>query len=78
MQLTLKQLAALESAIAPKLGYLFDLRTRMDKVGFIPDDKMRRLVEDAYNAMHSLRMHVHELAIEVERQGRDPEKRPWE
>lgn len=76
MQLTSHQLTALESAIAPKLGYLHELRSRMDKVGFIPDDKLRRLVEDAYNAMLALRMHVHELAVEADRRG--DSKRPWE
>jgi hypothetical protein len=68
--LTAEQLDKLSAAIGPHLGYLHKLRERMDKIGFVPDDKLRKLVEAAYNAMHSLRVEIHYMAVDAERRKR--------
>jgi hypothetical protein len=62
-RLTTEQAHALGAQIGPMLGYLYRLRTRIDKVGIIPDDELRRLVENAYDSMHALNVAVHYASV---------------
>jgi hypothetical protein len=61
---TKDQAKALNTAIQPKLAYLFRLRERMTKAGFPPNDKLYRLVENAYDAMHRLFIELHYLSCD--------------
>lgn len=44
------------------LGYLHRLRERMTENGFLPDDKLFRLVDDAYCRIHYLNSELHYLS----------------
>jgi hypothetical protein len=54
-QLETGQATRIYQALWPALNYLFRLRTRMEEVGFRPDDPLYLLVAKAYDAMHHLR-----------------------
>jgi hypothetical protein len=43
------------------LAYLHELRSRLDYKRFPPDDRLRQLVIDAYNAVHALNVELHYL-----------------
>ena len=58
------QAAKIGERIGPMLRYLGKLRTRMEQVGFAPDDKLYRCVSDAYRAMHGLSVTLHYLTCE--------------
>jgi hypothetical protein len=49
----------IHDAVAPFVGYLARLRSRMDKVGFVPDDPLRQSVERAYDAAFDLCVKMH-------------------
>jgi len=60
--LTTEQAAKIRAALVPTLSYLGRLRERMDKTGFTPDDKLRGLTSQAYNALHHLCVELHYLS----------------
>ena len=47
--LTHEQAGKLREVIGPQMGYLFRLRERMTKKGFLADDKLYQLVDKAYD-----------------------------
>jgi hypothetical protein len=70
--LTRDQLHQLNAVIGRHLNYLARLRGRMEQVGFPDDDPLFRLVVDAENAIHRLRIELHYAACSgVGRPGRD-------
>lgn len=62
--LTPDQARKLWEQIGPQLRYLGRLRRRMEVRGFLPNDKLRQLVEKAYDATHQLSMSLHYLSCE--------------
>ena len=58
------QAARLRDAVRPTLGYLYRLRERMTRVGFLPSDPLFQRVDRAYNAMHALFVELHYLSCE--------------
>ena len=56
------QAAALCRGVHPGLRYLARLRSRMEQAGFLPDDPLLRLVNQAYDAVHKLSVHAHYLS----------------
>jgi hypothetical protein len=71
--LTPAQAQKLKEQLRPMLGYLARLKARMHKRRFPNDDKLQRLVIQAYDSMHSLNVEVHYLscASGVGRSARD-------
>lgn len=61
-------------ALYPSINYVYRLRTRMEKVGFTPNDKLFVLVCDAFEALHALSNELHYLSCEsgVGRPSRKP------
>jgi hypothetical protein len=49
------------------LGYLHRLQSRMDATGFVPSDRLYRLVSEAFNAVHSLSVRLHCMATDAGR-----------
>ena len=58
------QAAMVAKSLQPGLNYLFRLRARMEKAGFLPGDPYFVLVSAAYNAVHSLWVQTHYLSCE--------------
>jgi hypothetical protein len=58
------QAAKISKSLQPSLSYLFRLRRRMEKKGFLPGDPYYQLVSAAYNAMHALWIQTHYLSCE--------------
>jgi hypothetical protein len=56
------QAKPLSKALFPLLNYLLRLKTRMEAVGFLPDDKLYGLVRKAYEDVHALSVEVHYLS----------------
>jgi hypothetical protein len=56
------QAAKLREAVRPTVGYLYRLRERMTRVGFLPSDPLFKRVDRAYDAMHALFVELHYLA----------------
>jgi hypothetical protein len=52
------------ATLRPALGYLCRLRERMERRGFPPNDKLLKLTEAAYNAIHSLTVELHYMSCE--------------
>jgi hypothetical protein len=50
--------------LSPMRGYLHRLKTRMEKVGFLPGDPLFRCVERADNAMLELCMTLHYMTCD--------------
>jgi hypothetical protein len=69
MELSRDQLDRLNETIRPMFGYLHRLQGRMDTAGFVPSDKLYRLVSEAFNAMHSLSIELHYRSCDAERRG---------
>jgi hypothetical protein len=67
------QLAALCRGLHPELRYLARLRSRMEQAGFLPDDPLFRLVNQAYDSVHKLSVHAHYLSCKSG-DGRAPER----
>jgi hypothetical protein len=61
------QAAALCRSVHPGLRYLARLRSRMEQAGFLPDDPLFRLVNQAYDAVHKPSVHAHYLFVQVGR-----------
>jgi hypothetical protein len=64
LHVTKAQAARIGEALFPPTNYLIRLRNRMHACGFPHDDPLYQLVCKAYDAMNTLRMHVHHLAAE--------------
>jgi hypothetical protein len=62
--LTHEQAGKLREVIGPHMEYLFRLRERMTKMGFLTDDKLYQLVDKAYGAMHSLFIELHYMSCQ--------------
>lgn len=60
--LTTEQAAKLRESIRPMLAYLHRLRERMTANGFLADDKLFRLVNDARNNLQDLNSELHRLS----------------
>jgi hypothetical protein len=56
------QAVKISKGLQPGLSYLFRLKARMEKLGFLPSDPYYELVSAAYNAMHALFIQTHYLA----------------
>jgi hypothetical protein len=56
------QAAQLFKTLQPMVGYLSRLRTRMDKVGFVPSDPLYQRVRSAYESLQALFMQLHYLS----------------
>jgi hypothetical protein len=56
------QAKAIFWALRPGLGYLYRLRTRMEKRGFLPTDKLYGLTVAAYDALHRLCGELHYIS----------------
>jgi hypothetical protein len=65
------QIAKLKKSVAPMLRYLYKLKDRMQRVGFLPQDPLYQCVERAYNAVHSLSVKLHYLGSDA---GRKPSR----
>lgn len=57
-ELTRTQVKAIRDALFPGLNYLYRLKQRMVKAGFPEDDKLYKLVCEAYEASWALRLEV--------------------
>jgi hypothetical protein len=53
---------AINAVLRPCTGYLLQLQRRMLQVGFTPDQPLNQLVTQAYDAMHSLCVHLHYIS----------------
>jgi hypothetical protein len=62
--LTPDQARILREQLAPTHRYLAALRERMVQQAWPADDKVRRLVETAYNAVFELSVELHYLSVE--------------
>ncbi len=62
--LTHEQAGKLNDVIGPQMGYLFRLRERMTKMGFLADDKLYQLVDKAYGAAHCLFIELHYMSCQ--------------
>ena len=58
-KLTPEQGQRLVNAVTPMLAYTYRLAHRMQAAGWDANDPMYRSAWDAYNALHSLRVHCH-------------------
>ena len=58
-QLKRWQAERMHRALAPGLRYLGRLKSRMEQVGFLPNDPLFLLVRQAYDAMHRLSIDLH-------------------
>jgi hypothetical protein len=58
------QAAKIAKSLSPSLSYLFRLRERMEKAGFVPGDPYFKLVVAAYDATHTLWVHTHYLSCD--------------
>ena len=72
--LTREQCKILQEQLAPAHRYLHALNERIRQQAFPKDDKVRQLVETAYNAVFGLSVELHYLSIESA-VGRPPRKR---
>jgi hypothetical protein len=64
VHVTKAQARHLEHELFPPTNYLIRLRNRMHERGFPHDDPLYQRVCEAYEAMNTLRMHVHYLAAD--------------
>lgn len=64
-QLTTAQARQLHAHLAPMLGYLNKLRSRMDENGFPRDDRLLLKITEARDAMHGLCVRVHYMTCKT-------------
>jgi len=67
VELTRGQIEQLSRAVRPMVAYLHRLQARMDAVGFVPGDRLYRLVSEALDAVHGLSVELHYMATEAGR-----------
>jgi hypothetical protein len=58
-QLKRWQAEKIHKALGPGLRYVGLLKTRMERVGFLPDDPLYRLVKQTYESLHRLSVEMH-------------------
>jgi hypothetical protein len=58
------QAARLHRLLQPSVGLLYRLRERMQKVGYVPSDRLYALVCKAYDALHAVYVDVHYLSCD--------------
>ena len=58
-RMTCWQAEQINKALFPLANYLVRLRSRMEKVGFLPDDPVFMLVSKAQDAVQHLRVTLH-------------------
>jgi len=58
-QLKRWQAAKIYKALGPGLRYLSRLKTRMELVGFPPNDPLYILVKQSYDSLHRLSVRMH-------------------
>jgi len=64
MKLTREQAAAVFKRLHSTTGYLVRMRERMERIGFLPSDRLLQRVKDAENAMRDLCMALHYASCE--------------
>jgi hypothetical protein len=62
VHLTPKQAAAFRDLVQPMLGFLYRCKRRLEAKAFDKQSKLFRLVEKAYDAMHSLHLELHYIS----------------
>jgi hypothetical protein len=63
-ELTTTQAERIRDALLPHVRYLYKLKTRMEKTGFPPGDRLFRLTGAAYDSAQQLAMALHYLSCE--------------
>jgi hypothetical protein len=63
-ELTTAQAERIRDALLPHVRYLYKLKTRMEKTGFPPGDRLFRLTCSAYDSAQQLAMALHYLSCE--------------
>jgi hypothetical protein len=63
-ELTTAQAERIRDALLPHVRYLYKLKTRMEKTGFPPGDRLFRLTCTAYDSAQQLAMALHYLSCE--------------
>jgi len=58
------QAKKLHLVLQPMVGFLYRLRERMQKVGFLPSDPLFKLVCKAYESLHALFIELHYLSCD--------------
>ena len=58
------QAKELHRRLRPKLSYLYRLRERMQKVGYVPGDRLYELAVKSYESVHALCVEVHYLSCD--------------
>jgi hypothetical protein len=58
------QTRKINEAVGPMLRYLGLLRERMEKTGFLPDDKLFQIVSKAYDTVYCLSVEAHYLSCD--------------
>jgi hypothetical protein len=58
------QAAQVHRTLQPTVGYLYRLRERMQRSGFLPSDPLFRRVCQAYDSVHALFIKLHYLSCE--------------
>lgn len=58
------QAERIRNALRLKVRYLHRLKSRMEKVGFLPSDRLYQLVREAYESLHALHIEMHYLSCE--------------
>lgn len=62
-QITVEQAAKVREQLLPSLRHLQALRNRLQQRGFLPDDRLRQLVEQAHDAVHRLTIDLHYRSV---------------
>ena len=77
---TAEQCQVLLEHIGPMLLYLRKLLNRIEQLGFPAEDSFRREVQEAYNAVHNLRVGLHYMTCNAMKreQTAKQQRRPWE
>jgi len=63
-KLTTVQVRLLSEGLFPRVNYLYRLKTRMEKTGFVPGDPLDLPVCRAHEGIHRLWVEVHYLSCE--------------
>jgi hypothetical protein len=58
------QAKELHRRLGPSLNYLYRLRERLQKVNYLPGDRLYVLADKAYQAVHALCVEVHYLSCD--------------
>ena len=65
------QLEKIGNVVGRFQGYLSRLATRMEKVGFTPNDELLRLTYQALSAVHSLKIKLHYMTCDASKRERE-------